>query len=115
MDLNIVTFLCFPRCKQNFYNLDARNPMGCSPCFCYGHSSVCISADNHSIHNITSTFQQGEAQAGRPYGSWGCLPSLFFDMLEDLPGSQPCWQSLCFDGWDGLIIGRSRERGWGGA
>ncbi|NXT01000.1 LAMC2 protein, partial [Jacana jacana] len=47
------------RCKLHFYNLDARNPMGCSPCFCYGHSSVCISADNHSIYNITSTFQQG--------------------------------------------------------
>uniref|UniRef100_A0A8C0BDB9 Laminin subunit gamma 2 n=1 Tax=Buteo japonicus TaxID=224669 RepID=A0A8C0BDB9_9AVES len=47
------------RCKRNFYNLDARNPMGCSPCFCYGHSAVCVSADNHSIYNITSTFQQG--------------------------------------------------------
>ncbi|NXS57442.1 LAMC2 protein, partial [Brachypteracias leptosomus] len=47
------------RCKQHFYNLDARNPMGCSPCFCYGHSAVCVSADNHSIYNITSTFQQG--------------------------------------------------------
>ncbi|XP_030311591.1 laminin subunit gamma-2 isoform X1 [Calypte anna] len=47
------------RCKQNFYNLDPRNPAGCSPCFCYGHSAVCSSADNHSIHNITSTFQQG--------------------------------------------------------
>ncbi|NWR58462.1 LAMC2 protein, partial [Bucorvus abyssinicus] len=47
------------RCKQNFYNLDARNPRGCSPCFCYGHSAACVSADNHSIYNITSTFQQG--------------------------------------------------------
>ncbi|KAM6396451.1 laminin subunit gamma-2 isoform 1-T1 [Pluvialis apricaria] len=47
------------RCKRHFYNLDARNPMGCSPCFCYGHSAVCVSADNHSIYNITSTFQQG--------------------------------------------------------
>ncbi|NXL39218.1 LAMC2 protein, partial [Glaucidium brasilianum] len=47
------------RCKQSFYNLDARNPAGCSPCFCYGHSAACVSADNHSIHNITSTFQQG--------------------------------------------------------
>ncbi|NXH19082.1 LAMC2 protein, partial [Bucco capensis] len=47
------------RCKRNFYNLDARNPTGCSPCFCYGHSTACISADNHSIYNITSTFQQG--------------------------------------------------------
>ncbi|KFP41540.1 Laminin subunit gamma-2, partial [Chlamydotis macqueenii] len=47
------------RCKRNFYNLDARNPAGCSPCFCYGHSAACVSADNHSIYNITSTFQQG--------------------------------------------------------
>ncbi|NXN29400.1 LAMC2 protein, partial [Nycticryphes semicollaris] len=47
------------RCKLHFYNLDARNPAGCSPCFCYGHSSVCTSADNHSVYNITSTFQQG--------------------------------------------------------
>ncbi|XP_050757387.1 laminin subunit gamma-2 [Gymnogyps californianus] len=47
------------RCKRNFYNLDARNPTGCSPCFCYGHSAACVSADNHSIYNITSTFQQG--------------------------------------------------------
>ncbi|NXJ28826.1 LAMC2 protein, partial [Dicrurus megarhynchus] len=47
------------RCKRHFYNLDARNPAGCSPCFCYGHSTTCVSADNHSVHNITSTFQQG--------------------------------------------------------
>uniref|UniRef100_H0Z0K4 Laminin subunit gamma 2 n=1 Tax=Taeniopygia guttata TaxID=59729 RepID=H0Z0K4_TAEGU len=47
------------RCKQHFYNLDARNPAGCSPCFCYGHSVMCISADNYSAHNITSSFQQG--------------------------------------------------------
>ncbi|NWX38195.1 LAMC2 protein, partial [Notiomystis cincta] len=47
------------RCKRHFYNLDARNPAGCSPCFCYGHSVTCTSADNHSVHNITSTFQQG--------------------------------------------------------
>ncbi|NXJ77186.1 LAMC2 protein, partial [Trogon melanurus] len=47
------------RCKRNFYNLDARNPAGCSPCFCYGHSATCVSADNHSIYNITSNFQRG--------------------------------------------------------
>uniref|UniRef100_A0A8C5U228 Laminin subunit gamma 2 n=1 Tax=Malurus cyaneus samueli TaxID=2593467 RepID=A0A8C5U228_9PASS len=46
-------------CKQHFYHLDATNPAGCSPCFCYGHSVTCVSADNHSIHNVTSAFQQG--------------------------------------------------------
>uniref|UniRef100_A0A8B9EXT8 Laminin subunit gamma 2 n=1 Tax=Amazona collaria TaxID=241587 RepID=A0A8B9EXT8_9PSIT len=57
------------RCKRNFYNLDARNPAGCSPCFCYGHSAVCISADNHSVYNITSTFHQdwqGVHKSGSP-------------------------------------------------
>ncbi|XP_067156721.1 laminin subunit gamma-2 [Apteryx mantelli] len=47
------------RCKQNFYNLDARNPTGCSPCFCYGHSAACVSSENYSVYKITSTFQQG--------------------------------------------------------
>ncbi|NXX75046.1 LAMC2 protein, partial [Urocolius indicus] len=48
------------RCKRSFYNLDPRNPAGCSPCFCYGHSDVCASADNYSTYNITSTFQRGD-------------------------------------------------------
>uniref|UniRef100_A0A8C3XY86 Laminin subunit gamma 2 n=1 Tax=Catharus ustulatus TaxID=91951 RepID=A0A8C3XY86_CATUS len=52
------------RCKRHFYNLDARNPAGCSPCFCYGHSDTCTSADNYSVHNITSTFQRGEGWRG---------------------------------------------------
>ncbi|XP_061490051.1 laminin subunit gamma-2 isoform X2 [Rhineura floridana] len=47
-------------CKQGYYNLDAGNPEGCSQCFCYGHSTKCSSAENYSIHKITSTFQQGD-------------------------------------------------------
>uniref|UniRef100_A0A8C3QWP2 Laminin subunit gamma 2 n=1 Tax=Cyanoderma ruficeps TaxID=181631 RepID=A0A8C3QWP2_9PASS len=48
------------RCQPGFESLsEAGNPAGCSPCFCYGHSASCISADNYSVHNITSTFQQG--------------------------------------------------------
>ncbi|KAF7241286.1 Laminin subunit gamma-2 [Varanus komodoensis] len=47
-------------CKQGYYNLDAGNPEGCSRCFCYGHSSTCSSAENYSIHKISSTFQQGD-------------------------------------------------------
>uniref|UniRef100_A0A8C3HRA0 Laminin subunit gamma 2 n=1 Tax=Chrysemys picta bellii TaxID=8478 RepID=A0A8C3HRA0_CHRPI len=46
------------RCKQGYYHLDARNPEGCSQCFCYGHSAMCTSAENYNIHKITSTFQQ---------------------------------------------------------
>uniref|UniRef100_A0A8C8RNI8 Laminin subunit gamma 2 n=1 Tax=Pelusios castaneus TaxID=367368 RepID=A0A8C8RNI8_9SAUR len=46
------------RCKPGYYNLDAGNPEGCSQCFCYGHSTVCTSAENYNIHRISSTFQQ---------------------------------------------------------
>ncbi|XP_047649705.1 laminin subunit alpha-1 isoform X1 [Phacochoerus africanus] len=31
------------RCKPGFYNLDQRNPQGCSECFCFGVSDVCDS------------------------------------------------------------------------
>ncbi|XP_058032258.1 laminin subunit gamma-2 [Ahaetulla prasina] len=48
------------RCKEGYYNLNARNPEGCSPCFCYGHSTTCSSGKNYSVYKITSTFQQGD-------------------------------------------------------
>ncbi|KAL1287376.1 LAMA1 [Ovibos moschatus] len=31
------------RCKPGFYNLEERNPQGCSECFCFGVSDVCES------------------------------------------------------------------------
>ncbi|KAF4087881.1 hypothetical protein AMELA_G00076420 [Ameiurus melas] len=31
-------------CKQGFYNLQARNPEGCTECFCFGVSDVCESS-----------------------------------------------------------------------
>lgn len=32
------------RCKNGTYNSDPNNPDGCSPCFCFGRSTVCSSA-----------------------------------------------------------------------
>lgn len=31
-------------CKQGFYNLEDRNPEGCTECFCFGVSDVCESS-----------------------------------------------------------------------
>uniref|UniRef100_A0AAY5E8Z7 Uncharacterized protein n=1 Tax=Electrophorus electricus TaxID=8005 RepID=A0AAY5E8Z7_ELEEL len=56
---NVEGFNC-DRCKLGYFNLDPQNAQGCTPCFCFHHSTVCQSTDGYSIHTITSTFDRGE-------------------------------------------------------
>uniref|UniRef100_A0A8C0WK76 Laminin subunit gamma-1 n=1 Tax=Castor canadensis TaxID=51338 RepID=A0A8C0WK76_CASCN len=56
---NVEGFSC-ERCKPGFFNLESSNPRGCTPCFCFGHSSVCTNAVGYSVHAISSTFQIDE-------------------------------------------------------
>ncbi|XP_023387000.1 laminin subunit gamma-1 isoform X2 [Pteropus vampyrus] len=56
---NVEGFNC-ERCKPGFFNLEPSNPRGCTPCFCFGHSSVCTNAVGYSVYPITSTFQTDE-------------------------------------------------------
>uniref|UniRef100_A0A4W5QPA5 Laminin, alpha 1 n=1 Tax=Hucho hucho TaxID=62062 RepID=A0A4W5QPA5_9TELE len=41
-------------CKQGFYNLEDRNPEGCTECFCFGVSDVCESSNYHCGPDFTS-------------------------------------------------------------
>ncbi|XP_067309571.1 laminin subunit gamma-2 [Pseudorasbora parva] len=50
------------------------NTEECVPCFCHGHSSVCSSAEGYSIHNITSTFDNGP-EGWRPASAQGLSSS----------------------------------------
>uniref|UniRef100_A0A8C4DYK9 Laminin subunit gamma-1 n=1 Tax=Dicentrarchus labrax TaxID=13489 RepID=A0A8C4DYK9_DICLA len=52
---NVEGFSC-DRCKLGYFNLDPTNPQGCTPCFCFQHSSVCDSAEGFSVHSVSSSF-----------------------------------------------------------
>ncbi|TRZ04223.1 hypothetical protein DNTS_029916, partial [Danionella cerebrum] len=56
---NVDGFNC-DRCKLGYFNLDQQNPQGCTPCFCFLHSTVCTNAEGYSVHKITSTFDRGD-------------------------------------------------------
>ena len=43
-------------CKNGTYNSDPNNPDGCSPCFCFGRSDVCSSAQGFVKSYITADF-----------------------------------------------------------
>lgn len=47
-------------CKPGFFNLDLDNKFGCTPCFCYGHTSECNSASGYSIVSLTSNFNKNK-------------------------------------------------------
>lgn len=56
-------FSCRLSCRSRYNGQLTYNREECLPCFCYGHSDVCTSAQGYSIHNITSTFERGEIDA----------------------------------------------------
>uniref|UniRef100_A0A8C4DZT0 Laminin subunit gamma-1 n=1 Tax=Dicentrarchus labrax TaxID=13489 RepID=A0A8C4DZT0_DICLA len=61
---NVEGFSC-DRCKLGYFNLDPTNPQGCTPCFCFQHSSVCDSAEGFSVHSVSSSFYRGNTSRRR--------------------------------------------------
>lgn len=51
-------------CKPGFFNLDLDNDFGCTPCFCYGHSSECIPAPGYSRYQHESVFARNNERWG---------------------------------------------------
>ncbi|NWQ62499.1 LAMC3 protein, partial [Neopipo cinnamomea] len=47
------------RCQPGWFNLQPHNPIGCTSCFCYGHSTACTAADGYEETHIHSDFSHG--------------------------------------------------------
>ncbi|XP_042536810.1 laminin subunit gamma-3 [Dipodomys spectabilis] len=66
---NVEGNLC-DRCRPGTFNLQPYNPTGCTPCFCFGHSTVCTVAPGFQTQPVISDFRQG-ADGWRAMGSEG--------------------------------------------
>lgn len=70
------------RCKLGYFNLDPNNPQGCTPCFCFQHSSVCGSAEGFSVHAISSSFDRGKGACSHNTGQIKRMCQQRVDVLQ---------------------------------
>lgn len=74
-------------CKPGFFNLDFENKFGCTPCFCYGHSSLCKSASGFSKYLLESSFARS-SERWRAEDEYGRNVKLKYDTFSQSIGVQ---------------------------
>lgn len=69
-------------CKNGTYNSDPNNPDGCSPCFCFGRSDVCSSAQGFFKSYITANFSENNNHTIDPSGITSLTSLNYGDSFE---------------------------------
>ncbi|KAJ8928497.1 hypothetical protein NQ314_018944, partial [Rhamnusium bicolor] len=68
-------------CKPGYFNLDFTNEFGCTPCFCYGHSSQCSPAQGFSKYLLESTFAKS-SERWRAEDEYGKVIEIKYDGIS---------------------------------
>ncbi|XP_030761697.1 laminin subunit gamma-1-like isoform X2 [Sitophilus oryzae] len=74
-------------CKPGFFNLDTENDFGCTPCFCFGHSSKCQSAPSYARYTLENSFSKG-AEKWRAEDRSGQNVAVKYDRITQSIGVQ---------------------------
>ncbi|XP_050698804.1 laminin subunit gamma-1-like isoform X2 [Eriocheir sinensis] len=77
------------QCKPGYFNLAEHNEFGCTPCFCYGHSSICSSASGYSEGVIESGFVRGEERWAAVESTGRSVPVNYNAVMQSLAVSAP--------------------------
>ncbi|GJQ78719.1 putative laminin subunit [Trypoxylus dichotomus] len=76
-------------CKPGYFNLDFENEFGCTPCFCYGHSSECSHAPGYSKYQIDSNFGKSSERWTAVDERGRSIPIQFNAMTNSIGVSSP--------------------------
>ncbi|CAG9764671.1 unnamed protein product [Ceutorhynchus assimilis] len=74
-------------CKPGYFNLDSDNEFGCTPCFCYGHSSECKSAPGYFKYLLESTFAKG-SEKWKAFDQYGRINEVKYEAISQSIGVQ---------------------------